>query len=519
MPPVVLIIRDGWGENPNKSHDSFNAVKLANIPFSRELSAKLPRAMLKTCGLDVGLPAGVMGNSEVGHQNIGAGRIVDQELVRIDKALAKGSLSTNPVLKAAFERERKGGALHLMGIASDVGVHGLLEHLYGLLLLAKTAGLTRVYIHAFTDGRDSPPTSGLGYIQQLEGKLKEIGLGKIATVAGRYWAMDRDKRWDRVQLAYDCLSGRRVARKAPSAAEAIESFYKNPADENRKGDEFVPPTQIQDANGKPVAVIQDGDAVIFYNYRGDRPRELTRAFIDDGFSGFDRGPKLNLYYATMTEYEEGLCPNVLFLKPEKMEGILGEVVSKAGLKQFRCAETEKYPHVTFFFNDYRESPFEGEERYMAQSPKDVTTYDQKPQMAAAEVTKATVEAVMSGKYALIIVNFANGDMVGHTGSLPAAIAAVETVDTGVQAILKAIDAAKGVALITADHGNCEQMVDEQAKCAHTSHTLFEVEALLYGSSKLKLRPSGRLADVAPTLLDLMGQPKPAAMTGDSLIVR
>ena len=517
MKPVVLIIRDGWGENPNAAQHEFNAVQLANIPFSRELSKKCPRTMLKTCGLDVGLPVGVMGNSEVGHQNIGAGRIVDQEIVRIDKAFETGALKNNPVLQKAFAREKAGGALHLMGIASEIGVHGLLTHLYGLVRLARDAGLKKIFIHCFTDGRDSPPTSGKGYIAQLEAKLKEIGVGEIASVTGRYWAMDRDKRWDRIQAAYDTLTNRKPTRTAKSAGEAIQAYYDKPIEASRTGDEFIPSTQIQRADGTPVGFIKNGDAVIFYNYRGDRPREITRAFIDDPFTGFDRGAKLDLYYATMTEYEEGLCPNIIFPRPEKMKHILGEVVSSAGLAQFRCAETEKYAHVTFFFNDYREEPFPGEERFLAPSPKDVTTYDQKPQMAAAEVARATAEAIRSQKYGLVVINFANGDMVGHTGSLPAAIAAVETVDKGVQEILKAVDEVQGVAFITADHGNCEQMYDEVHHCPHTSHTLYDVEALLYGAPNVKLKAGGRLADIAPTLLQLMNLPKPAEMTGESLI--
>jgi 2,3-bisphosphoglycerate-independent phosphoglycerate mutase len=518
MTPVVLIIRDGWGENPHRpQQDSVNAVVTGNIPFSHELGKRCPRTMLKTCGLDVGLPVGVMGNSEVGHQNIGAGRIVDQEIVRIDKALETGELETNKVMLKAFEREKKGGALHLMGIASEIGVHGLLTHLYGLLKLAKAEGLKRVYVHCFTDGRDSPPTSGRGYIAELEAKLKELGLGKIATVGGRYWGMDRDKRWDRVRSAYDCLTGRKVAHTATRAGEALETYYANPLNDSMKGDEFIPPTQIQNADGKPVATIKDGDAVIFYNYRGDRPREITRAFIDERFEGFDRGKKLNLYYATMTEYQEGLCPNVILMKPEKMKGLLGEVVGKAGLKQFRCAETEKYAHVTFFFNDYREEPFPGEDRVMIPSPKEVATYDQKPEMSAPAVAKATAEAIRSGKYALVVINFANGDMVGHTGSMPAAVKAAEAVDKGLQELLAAVDAVGGKAFIIADHGNCEQMWDFENNCPHTQHTLYDVEGLLYGAKGLKLKPNGRLADVAPTILELMGLPKPKEMTGGSLI--
>jgi len=526
--PVLLVIRDGWGENHNPAHDKWNAVKLAKAPVSRKLSAEWPRTEIMACGLDVGLPAGVMGNSEVGHQNIGAGRIVDQELVRIDKGFATGAIAASPVLKAAFDREKKGGALHLMGLVSDAGVHAMLEHLYSLLELAKKAGLKRVFVHAFTDGRDSPPTSGLGYIKQAEKKCVEIGVGKIASVAGRYWAMDRDKRWDRVQLAYDTLTGRKIARTAPSAAAAVQAYYDKPAQPTMHGDEFILPTQVVGADGKPVGVVKNGDAIIFFNFRGDRPRELTRAFIDEPFKGFDRGPKLDLYYATMTNYEEGLCPHVLFDKPPKMPDILGEYVAKKGIPQFRCAETEKFPHVTFFFNDYREEPFPGEERAIIQSPKTLPdgspllTYDQQPEMSAFGVRDAARAAILSKKYGMIIVNFANSDMVGHTGSLPAAIKAVETVDACLGDLLAAIDQVGGAAVITADHGNSDQMWDFEANSPHTRHTLNPVEVVVYGqglqNAKLRQQPVGRLADLAPTMLRLMGLPQPPAMTGQSLIV-
>lgn len=525
--PVLLVIRDGWGENHNPAQDACNAVKLAKAPVSRKLSAAWPRTEILACGLDVGLPAGIMGNSEVGHQNIGAGRIVDQEIVRIDKGFATGSIASSPVMQAAFDREKKGGALHLFGLVSDAGVHSALEHLYALLALAKKSGLQRVFIHAFMDGRDSPPTSGLGYIKQVEAKCREIGLGQIASVAGRYWAMDRDKRWDRVQKAYDTLTGRKVERTAPSATAAVQAYYNQPAQPTMNGDEFVLPTQIVAPSGQPVATVKNGDAVIFFNFRGDRPRELTRAFIDDPFKGFDRGPRLDLYYATMTNYEEGLCPNVLFLKPPKMPDILGEYVSKQGLAQFRCAETEKFPHVTFFFNDYREEPFPGEERAIIPSPKTLpdgsplATYDQFPEMSAYGVRDAARAAILSKKYALIVVNFANPDMVGHTGSLPAAIKACETVDACLGDLLAALDQVGGAALITADHGNADQMWDFEANSPHTRHTLNPVEVIVYGHDlqKIKLRqpPAGRLADLAPTLLRLMGLPQPAAMTGHSLI--
>jgi len=539
--PVLLVIRDGWGSNHNPAHDACNAVKLANAPVSRRLTAEWPRTEIFACGLDVGLPPGVMGNSEVGHQNIGAGRIVDQEIVRIDKGFATGSIAASPVLQAAFAREKKGGALHLMGLVSDAGVHSMLEHLYGLLTLAKKAGLQRVFIHAFMDGRDSPPTSGLGYIRQVEKKCAEIGVGKIASVAGRYWAMDRDKRWDRVQKAYDVLTGRTGVKQRyqthsglpvnslpQSAEDALVTYYANPIQASMNGDEFVPPSAIADANLKPVAAIKNGDAVIFFNFRGDRPRELTRAFIDDKFTGFDRGPKLDLYYATMSNYEEGLCPNVLFDKPPKMPDILGSYVASQGIAQFRCAETEKFPHVTFFFNDYREEPFPGEERAIIPSPKTLpdgsplATYDQYPQMSAFGVRDAAKAAILSKKYGLIVVNFANPDMVGHTGSLPAAIIACETVDACLGELLAALDQVGGAALITADHGNADQMWDFEANSPHTRHTLNPVEVVVYGhdlqKAKLRQEPAGRLADLAPTLLRLMGLPQPAAMTGQSLLI-
>lgn len=518
--PTVLIIRDGWGENHNAAHDGFNAVKAANTPVADALTANWPRTELMACGLDVGLPEGVMGNSEVGHQNIGAGRIVDQEIVRIDKGFREGTVMGNPVLQEAFENaKREGAALHLMGLVSDAGVHAMLEHLYGLLRLAKEAGLTRVFIHAFTDGRDTPPESGLGYVQALEAACEEIGIGEIVSISGRFWAMDRDLRWDRVEKAYNCLTGRASERTASSAEEAIKAYYATPLDANRKGDEFIPPTTIVRADGTARGVIGDGDSVIFFNFRGDRPREITRAFIEEGFDGFDRGEKLNLVYVTMTEYQKGLCDRVLFMKPAKMPDILGTVVADRGLSQFRCAETEKFPHVTFFFNDYREEPLPGEDRGLIQSPKDVSTYDQKPEMSAPGVRDATCDAIRSGKYALVVVNFANADMVGHTGSKEAAVAACEVVDACVGDILKAVDETGAAAVITADHGNSDQMWVPETQSPHTAHTLNPVELVIYGKGceGLSLKEEGRLADIAPTVLHLMGIPQPAAMTGSCLI--
>ena len=521
--PVLLIIRDGWGKNPHPEQDKFNAVVLAKKPCDDMLHAKYPFTLVKASGLDVGLPDGVMGNSEVGHENIGAGRIVDQELVRINKLFSEKRLAANPVWRGAVECVKsRGSSLHFMGIVSDAGVHGMLEHLYGLLAQAKADGVApdRVFIHAFTDGRDTPPMSGLGYVKQVEAKCRELGIGKIASVCGRFWAMDRDNRWERVSQAYFMLTGKKSEATASSAEAAVQQYYDKPLSETQKGDEFVLPTSVAGADGRPVASIRDGDAVVFYNYRGDRPREITKAFVIDGFKGFDRGPKLDLYYATMTEYEAGLPVQVILSKPEKLKNILGEVVSDAGIAQFRCAETEKNPHVTFFFNNYRSDPFPGEERACPPSPK-VATYDMQPEMSAVEVTATAKAAILSGKYGLIVVNFANPDMVGHTGSLPAAIKAVEATDRGVGELLAALEKMGGHAVICADHGNCEQMWDPINNVPHTQHTLNLVEVFVVGeglaAGKTKMRPIGRLADIAPTLLQLMELPKPAEMTGQSLI--
>ncbi|MBS0662124.1 MAG: 2,3-bisphosphoglycerate-independent phosphoglycerate mutase [Verrucomicrobia bacterium] len=521
--PVLLIIRDGWGKNPDPAQDSFNAVVQAKKACDDALHGKYPCTLLKASGLDVGLPDGVMGNSEVGHENIGAGRIVDQELVRLNKLFSEKRLATNAVWRAVVDRVKsRRSKLHLMGIVSDAGVHGMLEHLYGILRQSKADGLTEVYIHAFTDGRDTPPTSGLGYVRQVEAECAKIGVGRIASVSGRFWAMDRDNRWERVQQAYDVLTGRAIASTSASAPAAVQRYYDAPLSATQNGDEFVTPTAIVGPDGQPLAKIANGDAVLFYNYRGDRPREITKAFVAEDFKGFDRGPKLDLYYATMTEYEKGLPVHVVSPKPEPLKNILGQIVSDAGLAQFRCAETEKNPHVTFFFNNYRNVPFPREDRACPPSPK-VATYDLQPEMSAAEVTRVAKEAIVSGKYALIVVNYANPDMVGHTGSLPAAVKAVEATDRGVGELLAALESVGGRALVTADHGNCEQMWDPVNNAPHTSHTLNLVEAFVVGAGMMatrpKLRVGGRLADIAPTLLDLMGLPKPAEMTGESLIAR
>ena len=520
--PVVLIIRDGWGENHNSDHNSFNAVKLARTPIADDLSRNWPRTEIMACGLDVGLPVGIMGNSEVGHQNIGAGRIVDQEIIRIDKAFSENGVKDNPMILKIFDTLKKNkGRLHLMGLCSDAGVHAMLEHLYGLLREAADKQMKEVFIHAFTDGRDTSPHSGMGFLQEVESQCNEIGVGRIASISGRFWAMDRDKRWARVEKAYNCLTGNGIERTARCAEEAVQYYYDNPLDTSRKGDEFIVPTAIVDDAGEPGGTVRGGDVILFFNFRGDRPRELTRAFIDDHFDGFSRDRKLDVLFVTMTEYEKGLCPNILFPKPPKMKGILGMYISEMGIPQFRCAETEKYPHVTFFFNDYRDEPFPGEDWAMIPSPQEVATYDQKPEMSAYGITEASEKAILSGKYGLVVINFANADMVGHTGSLEAAIKACEVVDECVGRLLKTIAQMDGKALITADHGNSDQMWEPAINGPHTAHTLNPVEVVVSGSGceELKLKNSGRLADIAPTLLHLMELDQPAEMTGDCLILK
>ncbi len=524
--PVLLVIRDGWGKNPDPTQNDTNAVALAQKPCDDRLHATYPHTLVRASGLDVGLPAGIMGNSEVGHENIGAGRIVDQELVRLNKLFSEKRLATNPAWHGVLQRlkGRTGAKLHLMGIVSDAGVHGMLEHLYGILRQAKEDGLAanQVFIHAFTDGRDTPPNSGLGYVQQVEAQCLALGVGRIASVCGRFWAMDRDNRWERVAKAYAMLTGKEAEATAPNAAAAVQAYYNQPANDSQKGDEFVVPTAIVGVDGQPIATIRDGDAVVFYNYRGDRPREITKAFVLDDFEGFDRGAKLDVYFATMTEYESGLPVHVISPKPEALKNILGKVVSDAGIGQFRCAETEKNPHVTFFFNNYRKDPFPGEDRACPPSPK-VPTYDLQPEMSAADVTRVAKEAILSGKYGLLVVNYANPDMVGHTGSLPAAIKAVEAADRGVGELLDALAKVGGRAVVLADHGNAEQMWDPTVNGPHTAHTLNLVETFVVGEGlelgRTKLRSGGRLADIAPTVLQLMELPKPPEMTGVSLIAR
>jgi 2,3-bisphosphoglycerate-independent phosphoglycerate mutase len=510
--PFVLIIRDGWGYNPDRSEDEYNAIQCADTPVDDMLMAEFPNCLIHTSGEDVGLPDGTMGNSEVGHQNIGAGRIVPQESVRISRTIRDGSFFENEeFLRLIKYVKADNGKLHLMGLCSDIGVHSLLGHLYGLLELSKRNDLEDVFIHAFTDGRDSPPDSGAGYIADIETKAGEIGVGKIASVMGRFYAMDRDSRWDRIQKAYECMRfGKGI--KAGSAAEAVAQSY-----ERDVTDEFIEPTCIVNDDNEPIATIDDGDGVIFFNFRGDRPREITRALVMPDFQEFPRTSKPDIRLVCLTEYDATIPAPVAFPKPPKMKNILAAYWASLGLKQFRCAETEKYAHVTFFFNDYTEKPFPGEDRQIVPSPR-VRTYDLKPEMSAYEVTDVVLERLDSEKYDVVVVNLANPDMVGHTGILAAAIRAAEAVDECVGRILDKVKSLGGAAIITADHGNFEKMIDEKPDNPHTAHTVGDVPLIVF-DKRFKgktLREGGTLADIGPTLLQMMDLPQPEEMTGRSL---
>ena len=506
---TMLMILDGFGDNKNKEG---NAIKIANTPNIDKLMKKYPNTDIFTSGLHVGLPEGQMGNSEVGHTNIGAGRIVYQELTRITKSIEDGDFFSNQELIAAIENCKKNHSkLHILGLVSDGGVHSHIRHLYGLLELAKRRDFEDVYVHCFLDGRDTPPASAEGYIVKLQEKMKEKGVGKIASISGRFYSMDRDKRWQRVQKCYDALvNGEGI--KANSAEKAIEDSY-----QKEVFDEFVEPTVICN-NGEPIAKIEENDSVIFFNFRPDRAREITRAIVDKDFNEFET-KKMNVYFVCFTSYDETM-PNVhIAFKKETLHNTFGEVVSKAGLTQLRIAETEKYAHVTFFFNGGEEKQYPGEDRILVPSPK-VETYDQKPEMSAYEVTDKVVEALENDKYDVVILNFANTDMVGHTGSLEAAIKAVEAVDECVGRIVKVIEEKKGNLIITADHGNAEQMIDYKTGEPHTAHTTNPVPIILITANPdYKLKENGKLADLAPTMLDLMGLEKPEEMTGESLLIR
>lgn len=515
--PVMLVIRDGWGE---RDAVEANGVKMARKPYDDRWRAECPFTLVRAAEKDVGLPPGQMGNSEVGHLNLGAGFVVRQDIVLIDDLIEDGSFFTNPALSMAIDSAKaRGTALHVIGLLGPGGVHSHINHQKALLRMAKQRGMERVFVHIFTDGRDTPPQSGIEFARDLLRFMAEHQIGKAASVIGRYYAMDRDKRWERTKLAYDLLT-RGEGRAAPDALSAIEQSYADGVT-----DEFIKPAVIVDDAGKPVATIGDGDAVVCFNFRTDRGRQISRAFTVPEFDGFERKPLRDLIYVTFTEYEKDLPAAVAF-QTEDVETPLARVLSEAGLRQFHSAETEKYPHVTFFFNGGREQPFPGEDWQIVPSPKDVPTYDLKPEMSAYGVRDVVLQAIESGLYDFILVNYANPDMVGHTGVIPAVVKACETVDECSGAIVDALVARGGAAIVMADHGNAELMIDPATGGPHTFHTtnlvptyLVAAPELMLDKEHVTLRDGGRLADIAPTVLDLLGVPLAADMTGKSLIVR
>ena len=507
--PVVLVILDGWGYRPETEN---NAIATANTPIMDSLWEVYPRTLIRTSGKDVGLPNGQMGNSEVGHLNIGSGRVVPQELVRISDAIEDGSIRDNAaIVKLCDDLTQTGGRLHLMGLCSDGGVHSHIDHLLGLIDMAKAKGFDRLSIHAITDGRDTPPTQGLETIATIQNYLEQTGIGEITSISGRYYAMDRDNRWERVEKAYNAMTGNApIVDQSP--VEVMEAAYAAGIT-----DEFIDPVRLTDKT------IAPGDKVIFFNFRPDRARQLSQAFVRKSFSGFDRQFIDNLAFLTFTQYDPSL-PVLIAFEPQNLTNILGEVVSNAGLKQFRTAETEKYAHVTYFFNGGKEDPFPGEDRHLVSSPM-VATYDSVPAMSAAEVTAVASEAIETGKYAMVVINYANPDMIGHTGQMGAAVQAIEVVDTNVGKIIESTGKMGGTVLITADHGNAEYMKDESGN-PWTAHTTNSVPFILVEGEGRKvpghgtavtLRDDGRLADIAPTILELLELPQPSEMTGRSMI--
>ena len=508
--PTVLMILDGYGINEKKEH---NAVAMAKTPVMDKLMSTYPCVKGLASGMAVGLPNGQMGNSEVGHLNMGAGRIVYQELTRITKEIEDGTFFTNKALLEAVNNcKTKGSSLHLFGLLSDGGVHSHNTHLYGLLELAKREGLTNVYVHCFLDGRDTPPSSGADYIEQLESKMREIGVGQIASIMGRYYAMDRDNNYDRVKLAYVAMT-EGEGLKAANAYDAIHGSY-----DRNETDEFVKPTVIVNG-GVPVGTINDGDSVVFFNFRPDRAREITHAFCDDEFRSFKRDRKLDLVYVCFSDYDPLIDNKLVAFEKIAVTNTFGEWLAANGMKQARIAETEKYAHVTFFFNGGVEEPNEGEDRILVKSPK-VATYDLKPEMSAYEVCDNLVKAIKADKYDVIIVNFANPDMVGHTGVEEAAVKAVEAVDECVGKAYDAIMEVGGVMFICADHGNCEQTVDYETNAPFTAHTTNPVPFILVNYKEgYGLREGGCLADIVPTLIECMGMEQPHEMTGKSLLIK
>jgi 2,3-bisphosphoglycerate-independent phosphoglycerate mutase len=503
--PFVLTIMDGWGENPDPAN---NAVAMARTPNFDRLRREFPNTLIRTDGPFVGLPEGQMGNSEVGHLNIGAGRIVKMDITRIDDLIASGEFFEHPVLKEAMASGRR-RRLHLLGLTSDGGVHSQLTHLFALLDMAKREGVENTFVHCFTDGRDKPPESGAGYIEELQAKIKEIGAGRIASISGRYYAMDRDKRWERVERAFRAMAAGEGIKAAEPAAAVRASYEKGVTDE------FIEPIVITGGNGEPVATIRDEDAVIFFNFRADRARQMTLALTEPSLEKPPRSltPK-NLHYVTMTQYDKNYSfPYVI--PPHHPEHILGEICAQRGWRNLRTAETEKYPHVTYFFNGGREKPYACEEREMVPSPK-VATYDLQPEMSAQGVCDIVVKGIEKAEFDVIIVNFANGDMVGHTGVLQAAIQAVETVDYCLGRIERPLREKGGAWIVTADHGNADLMVDPATGQPHTYHTTFPVPLILVSEFQGKLRTGGSLRDISPTILGVLGVEKPEEMSGNDL---
>ncbi len=508
---TVLMILDGYGLNDRKDH---NAVAEANTPVMDKLMKEYPFVKGNASGMAVGLPEGQMGNSEVGHLNMGAGRIVYQELTRITKEIQDGTFFENPALVKAMENcKANDSALHIYGLVSDGGVHSHITHLYGVLEMAKKFDLKKVYVHCFLDGRDTPPASGKGYVEQLEEEMKKLGVGKVASVCGRYYAMDRDNNYDRVELAYKALT-KGEGLTADSATTGIQASY-----DREETDEFVKPTVVVE-DGKPVAIIQDKDSIVFINFRPDRAREITHAFCDDDFKGFERGKRLDVTYVCFSDYDPTIPNKDVAFHKIAVTNTFGEWLAANDMTQARIAETEKYAHVTFFFNGGVEEPNKGEDRILVNSPKDVATYDLKPEMSAYEVCDKLCAAIKSEKYDVIIINFANPDMVGHTGVEAAAIKAVETVDECVGKAVDALLSVNGTMFICADHGNCEQLVDYETGAPFTAHTTNPVPFILVNyDPAYTLKEGGCLADIVPTLIETMGMTKPAEMTGKSLLIK
>ena len=505
----MLIILDGWGVREDRTG---NAVAQAHTPFLHKIQKQYPCSQLVTFGNAVGLPDEIMGNSEVGHLNIGAGRVVYQDLMRIDKAIENGSFFENPAISRLMEKVKKNRSkLHLMGLVSDGGVHSQLTHLFALLDMAGRRQLEQVVVHAILDGRDTPPTSGVTYLSALQSHIETSGIGAIASICGRFYAMDRDKRWDRIEKAFH-LYTRGQGIQATDPIAAINSAYAK-----KETDEFVKPIVMVEADGSPLGTLKNGDGILFFNFRADRAREITRALTDKTFDEFERTPMPDLCgYTCMTRFDESFSLPIAF-EPVYMVNILGEIISRNGLRQLRIAETEKYAHVTYFFNGGREKPFEGEDRCLIPSPREVSTYDQKPEMSAHEVTREVLERIASDAYDLIVLNFANMDMVGHTGIMPAAVKACETIDLCVENIMQKLHEKQWAAIVTADHGNAEKMIDEQGN-PYTAHTVGRVRCILVDDTRAHLALNdGALCDIAPTILEIMGLAQPDEMTGKSLL--